>query len=162
MEPKLKSINSINSIQKLSQLLRESTNDAVFSTKIQNRIEKLRLKNKKIKNVEEPTLEDTEEEPPVLDAEGKPITLGRAKQLLNKYCTNYNKKVVRRKSPTELDIQMIEKHINNTDNHIVIDEEKQGQLTLTPLTHSPLLKQLEEEYDFVEIKLVLKKKLINI
>ena len=56
---------------------------------------------------------------------------------------------------------MIQKHINNTDNHIVIDEEP-AQLTLTPLTHSPLLKQLEEEYDFVEIKLVLKKKLINI
>ena len=156
MEPKLKSINSINSIQKLTQLLRESSNDTVISTKIQNRIEKLRLKNKKIKMVA-----DQEEEVPYQDVEGNPITLFKSKQLLNKYCTNYNKKTPRRKSPTELDIQMIEKHINNTDNHIVIDEEP-AQLTLTPLTHSPLLKQLEEEYDFVEIKLVLKKKLINI
>ena len=156
MEPKLKSINSINSIQKLTQLLRESSNDEVVSTKIQNRIEKLRLKNKKIKMVA-----DQEEEVPYQDVEGNPITLFKSKQLLNKYCTNYNKKTPRRKSPSELDIQMIEKHINNTDNHIVIDEE-QAKLTLTPLTHSPLLKQLEEEYDFVEIKLVLKKKLINI
>jgi hypothetical protein len=157
MEPKLKSINSINSIQKLTQLLRESSNDAVISTKIENRIEKLRLKNKKINNV----VADQEEEVPYQDVEGNPITLFKSKQLLNKYCTNYNKKTPRRKSPTELDIQMIQKHINNTDNHIVIDEEP-AQLTLTPLTHSPLLKQLEEEYDFVEIKLVLKKKLINI
>lgn len=157
MEPKLKSINSINSIQKLTQLLRESSNDAVISTKIENRIEKLRLKNKKINNV----VADQEEEVPYQDVEGNPITLFKSKQLLNKYCTNYNKKTPRRKSPTELDIQMIEKHINNTDNHIVIDEEP-AQITLTPLTHSPLLKQLEEEYDFVEIKLVLKKKLINI
>lgn len=157
MEPKLKSINSINSIQKLTQLLRESSNDTVVSTKIQNRIEKLRLKNKKINNV----VADQEEEVPYQDVEGNPITLFKSKQLLNKYCTNYNKKTPRRKSPSELDIQMIEKHINNTDNHIVIDEEP-AQITLTPLTHSPLLKQLEEEYDFVEIKLVLKKKLINI
>ena len=158
MEPKLKSINSINSIQKLTQLLRESSNDTVISTKIQNRIEKLRLKNKKINNV---VANQEEEEFPYQDVEGNPITLFKSKQLLNKYCTNYNKKTPRRKSPTELDIQMIQKHINNTDNHIVIDEEP-AQLTLTPLTHSPLLKQLEEEYDFVEIKLVLKKKLINI
>ena len=157
MEPKLISINSINSIQKLTQLLRESSNDEVISTKIQNRIEKLRLKNKKINN----KVDDKEEEVPYQDVEGNPITLFKSKQLLNKYCTNYNKKTPRRKSPTELDIQMIQKHINNTDNHIVIDEEP-GQITLTPLTHSPLLKQLEEEYDFVEIKLVLKKKLINI
>ena len=158
MEPELKSINSINSIQTLTNLLRESSNDTVISTKIQNRIEKLRLKNKKIKNVVD---DQEEEEFPYQDVEGNPITLFKSKQLLNKYCTNYNKKTPRRKSPTELDIQMIQKHINNTDNHIVIDEE-QAKLTLTPLTHSPLLKQLEEEYDFVEIKLVLKKKLINI
>ena len=158
MEPKLKSINSINSIQKLTNLLRESSNDEVISTKIQNRIEKLRLKNKKINNV---VANQEEEEFPYQDVEGNPITLFKSKQLLNKYCTNYNKKTPRRKSPSELDIQMIQKHINNTDNHIVIDEE-QAKLTLTPLTHSPLLKQLEEEYDFVEIKLVLKKKLINI
>jgi hypothetical protein len=157
MENKPISINSIKSIQKLTQLLRESSNDAVISTKIENRIEKLRLKNKKINNV----VADQEEEVPCQDAEGYPITLFKSKQLLNKYCTNYNKKTQRRKSPTELDIQMIQKHINNTDNHIVIDEEP-AQLTLTPLTHSPLLKQLEEEYDFVEIKLVLKKKLISI
>ena len=158
MEPELKSINSINSIQKLTNLLRESSNDEVISTKIQNRIEKLRLKNKKINNV---VANQEEEEFAYQDVEGNPITLFKSKQLLNKYCTNYNKKTPRRKSPTELDIQMIQKHINNTDNHIVIDEE-QAKLTLTPLTHSPLLKQLEEEYDFVEIKLVLKKKLINI
>jgi transposase len=167
MEPKLKSINSINSIQKLTQLLRESSNDAVISTKIQNRIEKLRLKNKKIKNVVEP-VEDTEEEMPYQDVEGNPITLFKSKQLLNKYCTNYNKKTPRRKSPTELDIQMIEKHIkggsfcNQVDKSFVIDEPQiQLPATETVILDIKELFSLENDYDIIELKLVMRNKIKN-
>lgn len=160
MEPKLKSINSINSIQKLTQLLRESTNDAVIKTKIENRIEILRLKNKKIKNV----VADQEEEVPYQDVEGNPITLGRSKQLLNKYCTNYKKKVVRRKSPTELDIQMIEKHIkgsfcNQVDKSFVIDEQVQLPPTETVILDIKQLFSMENDYDIIELKLVIQNKI---
>jgi hypothetical protein len=159
MEPKLKSINSINSIQKLTQILRESSNDAVISTKIQNRIEKLRLKNKKINNV----VANKEEEPPI-DAESNPITLGRSEQLLNKYCTNYKKKVVRRKSPTELDIEMVEKHIkggsfcNQVDKSFVIDE-VQLPPTETVILDIKQLLSMENDYDIIELKLVMRNKI---
>jgi hypothetical protein len=158
MEPKLKSINSINSIQKLTQILRESSNDAVISTKIQNRIEKLRLKNKKNNNV----VVNKEEEPPI-DAESNPITLGRSEQLLNKYCTNYKKKVVRRKSPTELDIEMVEKHIkggsfcNQVDKSFVIDE-VQLPATETVILDIKQLLSMENDYDIIELKLVMRNK----
>ena len=160
MEPKLKSINSINSIQKLTQLLRESSNDTVISTKIQNRIEKLRLKNKKIKKVA-----DQEEEVPYQDVEGNPITLFKSKQLLNKYCTNYNKKTPRRKSPTELDIQMIEKHIkgsfcNQVDKSLVIDE-VQLPPTETVILDIKQLLSMENDYDIIELKLVMRNKIKN-
>lgn len=158
MENKPISINSINSIQKLTQLLRESSNDAVISTKIENRIEKLRLKNKKIKNV----VADQEEEVPYQDVEGNPITLFKSKQLLNKYCTNYNKKTPRRKSPTELDIQMIEKHIkgsfcNQVDKSFVIDE-VQLPPTETVILDIKQLLSMENDYDIIELKLVMRNK----
>lgn len=161
MENKPISINSINSIQKLTQLLRESSNDAVISTKIQNRIEKLRLKNKKIKNV----VADQEEEVPYQDVEGYPITLFKSKQLLNKYCTNYNKKTPRRKSPTELDIQMIEKHIkgsfcNQVDKSLVIDE-VQLPPTETVILDIKQLLSMENDYDIIELKLVMRNKIKN-
>ena len=161
MEPKLKSINSINSIQTLTNLLRESSNDTVISTKIQNRIEKLRLKNKKIKNV----VDNQEEEVPYQDVEGNPITLFKSKQLLNKYCTNYNKKTPRRKSPTELDIQMIEKHIkgsfcNQVDKSLVIDE-VQLPPTETVILDIKQLLSMENDYDIIELKLVMRNKLKN-
>lgn len=147
------SINSINSIQKLTQLLRESTNSKSRTVEIQNRIEKLRLKNKKINNVVE-----------VLDAESNPITLGRSKQLLNKYCTNYKKKVVKRKSPTELDIQMIENHISGTlcnqvSQCFVIEE--QLPPTETIILDIKELLSMENDYDIIELKLVMRNKLKN-
>jgi putative component of toxin-antitoxin plasmid stabilization module len=161
MENKPISINSIKSIQKLTQLLRESSNDAVISTKIENRIEKLRLKNKKINNV----VADQEEEVPCQDAEGYPITLFKSKQLLNKYCTNYNKKTQRRKSPTELDIQMIEKHIkgsfcNQVDKSLVIDE-VQLPPTETVILDIKQLLSMENDYDIIELKLVMRNKIKN-
>lgn len=161
MENKPISINSINSIQKLTQLLRESSNDTVVSTKIQNRIEKLRLKNKKINNV----VADQEEEVPYQDVEGNPITLFKSKQLLNKYCTNYNKKTPRRKSPTELDIQMIEKHIkgsfcNQVDKSLVIDE-VQLPPTETVILDIKQLLSMENDYDIIELKLVMRNKIKN-
>jgi hypothetical protein len=146
MENKPISINSINSIQKLTQLLRESSNDQVKSTEIQNRIEKLRLKNKKT------TTKESE-----IDTEGteKEITLKHAMALLKS------------KKPKLINIKkrLSPRTINISENNYMVDKYL-NYVEPPPATETIILdiKQLlsmENDYDIIELKLVMRNKIKN-